>query len=248
MRQLAWSLIPGGMSLVAASFFGSSWYLAEKIRSEALAVGPGPAMPAYDDVQFVGVSSEQAQLRAVGEQPILLKPMLCGIAWRGGIGHLGAAASVSGGVVTRPFDRDMRIGSCGGAGRCARQVVLPERSGNGVRYSRPGRSRTGPARATSRVVLPGIRWHVHHRGTRAERHPQGRAARYRHRVPHGISCRCGHLPQRPRRCPRPVRDTTGTGKQSGATSRRRCDGRLRRAPGVSCWLASQWARASSPRS
>ena len=52
---------------MAASFLGSSWYLAEKIRSEALAIGPGPAMPAYDDVQFVGLSSEQVQLQAVGE-------------------------------------------------------------------------------------------------------------------------------------------------------------------------------------
>jgi hypothetical protein len=79
------------MSLIAASFFGSSWYLAERIRSEALAVGPGPAMPAYDDVQFVGVSPEQVQLRAVGDQAALLKPMLCGVAWPDGIGHLGAA-------------------------------------------------------------------------------------------------------------------------------------------------------------
>ena len=103
MRQLAWSVIPGGMSLVAASFLGSSWYLAGKIRSEALAIGPGPAMPAYDDVQFVGLSSGRVRLRAVGEQPALLKPMLCGIAWPGGVGHLGAVASVSGGAVTRPL-------------------------------------------------------------------------------------------------------------------------------------------------
>ena len=96
-------MIPGGLSLAAASFFGSSWYLAERIRSEALAVGPGPAMPAYDDVQFVGVSPKQVQLRAVGNQAALLKPMLCGIAWPGGLGHLGAMASVSGGVVTRPL-------------------------------------------------------------------------------------------------------------------------------------------------
>jgi uncharacterized protein len=103
VRQLAWSVIPGGMSLVAASFFGSSWYLAGKIRSEALAVGPGPAMPAYDDVQFVGLSSGQVQLRAVGHQPALDKPMLCGIAWPDGIGHLGAVAAASGGAVTRPL-------------------------------------------------------------------------------------------------------------------------------------------------
>ena len=96
-------MIPGGMSLVAASFFSSSWYLAGKIRSEALAVGPGPAMPAYDDVQFVGISPGQVQLRAIGDQPALLKPMLCGIAWPGGIGYLGAVAAVSGGVVTRPL-------------------------------------------------------------------------------------------------------------------------------------------------
>jgi pimeloyl-ACP methyl ester carboxylesterase len=103
LRQVAWSVIPGGISLVAASFFGSSWYLAEKIRSEALAAGPGPAMPAYDDVQFAGVSPGQVQLRAVGHQPALRKPMLCGIAWPGGTGHLGGVASVSGGVVTRPL-------------------------------------------------------------------------------------------------------------------------------------------------
>ena len=120
MRQLAWSMIPGGMSLVAASFFGSSWYLAERIRSEALAVGPGPAMPAYDDVQFAGVSPEQVQLRAVGGQAALLKPMLCGIAWPGGTGHLGTVAAVSGGVVRTPVDRDTRIGSCRRAVRCAR--------------------------------------------------------------------------------------------------------------------------------
>jgi uncharacterized protein len=103
LRQLAWSLISAGMSLTAASFFGSSWYLAGKIRSEALAVGPGPAMPAYDDVRFVGVSPQQVQLRAVGDQPALLKPMLYGIAWPGGSGYLGAVASASGSVVTRPL-------------------------------------------------------------------------------------------------------------------------------------------------
>jgi alpha-beta hydrolase superfamily lysophospholipase len=103
LRQLAGVTIPGGMSLVAACFFGSSWYLAEKIRSEALAVGPGPAMPAYDDVQFVGLSRDRVQLRAVDDQAGLLKPMLYGIAWPGGIGHLGAAVSVAGDVITRPL-------------------------------------------------------------------------------------------------------------------------------------------------
>ena len=91
------------MSLVAASFVGSSWYLAERIRSEALTVAPGPAIPAYDDVQFVGLSPEKVQLIAVGDQAALVKPALYGIAWQGGIGRLGAAAAVAGGVVTRPW-------------------------------------------------------------------------------------------------------------------------------------------------
>ena len=103
MRQLVWSVIPGGMSLVAASFVGSSWYLAEKIRSEALTVAPGPAIPAYDDVQFVGLSPEKVRLVAVGDQAALVKPALYGIAWPGGIGRLGAAAAMAGGVVTRPW-------------------------------------------------------------------------------------------------------------------------------------------------
>jgi uncharacterized protein len=103
LRQPARSMIAGGTGLVAALFFGSSWYLAEKIRSEALAVGPGPALPAYDDVQFVGLSPEKVQLRAIGDQAALFKPQLCGIAWPGGIGYLGALAAVSRGVVTRPL-------------------------------------------------------------------------------------------------------------------------------------------------
>ena len=100
MRQLMWSVSTGGMSL-AAFFFGSSWYLAERIRSEALAVGPGPAMPAYDDVQFVGLSPGKVQLRAVGDQAALFTPALYGIAWEGGAGHLGAVTAVTGEVVTR---------------------------------------------------------------------------------------------------------------------------------------------------
>jgi alpha-beta hydrolase superfamily lysophospholipase len=101
VRQLGWSVIAGAMGLAAASFVGSSWYLAEKIRSEALAIGPGPVMPAYDDVQFVGLSPERVQLRAVGDQAALVKPALYGIAWPGGTGYLGASVTVSGGVVTR---------------------------------------------------------------------------------------------------------------------------------------------------
>jgi pimeloyl-ACP methyl ester carboxylesterase len=103
LRQLVWSVIPGGMSLVAAFFFGGSWYLADRIRAEALAITPGPAMPAYDDVQFVGLSPEKVQLVAVSDQTALFKPAHYGIAWQGGIGRLGALAAVSGGVVTRPW-------------------------------------------------------------------------------------------------------------------------------------------------
>jgi hypothetical protein len=93
----------GGTGLAAAFLFGGSWYLAGRIHSEALAVGPGPALPAYDDVQFVGLSPGQAQLRAVGDQAALFKPELYGVAWPGGTGYLGASAAVSGGIVTRPL-------------------------------------------------------------------------------------------------------------------------------------------------
>jgi len=97
------SVLASVTGLVVAFFAGSCWYLAGKLRSEALTVGPGPAMPAYDDVQFVGLSPGQAQLRAVGDQPRLFKAGLYGIAWPGGIGQLSASAAVSGDVVTRPL-------------------------------------------------------------------------------------------------------------------------------------------------
>ena len=87
----------------ATSFFGSTWYLAEKIRSHALAVAPGPAVLPFDDAEFAALRPGLADLRAVGSQPALFKPQLYGIAWQGGIGQLGPAAAVSGGVVTRPL-------------------------------------------------------------------------------------------------------------------------------------------------
>jgi alpha-beta hydrolase superfamily lysophospholipase len=91
------------MSLAATFFLGSGWYLAGKIRSEALAVAPGPAMPAFDDVQFAAVRPGEVRLRPIGGQPALVKPGLYGIAWPGGIGRLGPSAAVSGGLVTRPL-------------------------------------------------------------------------------------------------------------------------------------------------
>jgi uncharacterized protein len=103
VRRLAWTAIAAVTSLVATSFLGSAWYLAERIRSEALAVAPGPAMPAFDDVQFAALQPGKAGLRAIGDQPALLKPELCAIAWQGGIGQLGPVAAVSGGLVTRPL-------------------------------------------------------------------------------------------------------------------------------------------------
>jgi predicted ATPase/pimeloyl-ACP methyl ester carboxylesterase len=103
-RQLtARSAIVAVIGALASSFFGSTWYLAEKIRSQALAVTPGPALPPFDDVQFTAVRSGTAQLRAVGAQPALSKPALYGIAWQGGIGQLGPLVTVSGGAVTRPL-------------------------------------------------------------------------------------------------------------------------------------------------
>jgi len=91
------------IGLTAVFFAGGGWYLADKIRSEALAVEPAAATPAYDDVQVVGLSPGQVQLRALGDEPALVKPELYGIAWQGGAGQLAASATVSGEVVTRPL-------------------------------------------------------------------------------------------------------------------------------------------------
>jgi uncharacterized protein len=104
-------------SLTGAIFVGSSWYFAEKIRSEALTAEPGPAMPSYDDAQFVGLSGGQARLLAIGGQPALFKPELYGIAWPGGLGHLGVSLAVHSGVVTRPLT--VTSGSAPRAGQLA---------------------------------------------------------------------------------------------------------------------------------
>jgi uncharacterized protein len=102
-RRLAWSAAAAAASLAATSFLGSAWYLAEKIRSEALAVAPGPATLAFDDVRVASLRPGEVQLLAVGDQPALAKPELYGLAWQGGSGQLGAAADVADGLVTRPL-------------------------------------------------------------------------------------------------------------------------------------------------
>jgi len=91
----------GGLAVAVPA--GLSWYLAGKIQSEALAVEPCPAVPAYDDARFVGLSPGQARLVAIGQQPALSTPGLYGIAWPGGSGHLGASVVTGGAVVTRPL-------------------------------------------------------------------------------------------------------------------------------------------------
>jgi alpha-beta hydrolase superfamily lysophospholipase len=96
------ALLPA-CGLTVAVLAGSGWCLAEKIRFEALAAEPGPAMPTHDDVRFVGLSPGQAQLLAIGDQSALSKPELYGVAWQGGIGYLGATVAVASGVVTRPL-------------------------------------------------------------------------------------------------------------------------------------------------
>jgi uncharacterized protein len=112
----AWPVLAAVAGLGVA-FFATCSYLAGKIRSEALAVGPGPALPAYDDVRFAGLAPGQAQLRAIGSQPGLVKAQLHGIAWAGGRGQLGAAVTVAGDVVTRPLT--VTAGSAPEAGQCA---------------------------------------------------------------------------------------------------------------------------------
>jgi uncharacterized protein len=152
-------VVRAASGLTVAFFAGLSWYLADLIRTGALTVGPAPAMPAFDDVRFVGLSAGEARLRAVGGQPGLFKAELCGIAWSGGIGQLGAAAMVSGGVVTRPLTVTSgsapRIGQLAAIERCyflgdpeaalgipVRDVVVPGPLGPLPAWYFPGRGRT----------------------------------------------------------------------------------------------------------
>ena len=156
-------LLPGAVraasGLTVAFLAGLSWYLAGLIRAEALTVGPAPAMPAFDDVRFVGLASGKARLRAVGHQPGLFKAGLCGIAWSGGIGQLGAAVVASGGVVTRPLTVTSgsapRIGQLAAIERCyflgdpeaalgiaVRDVVVPGPLGPLPAWYFPGRGHT----------------------------------------------------------------------------------------------------------
>src|SRR5215813_9350671 len=103
LRRLLWSMLAAVVALALVFFVGGGWYFAGQIRSGALAVEPGTALPAYTDVRVVGVAPGLVRLRAIGSQPALFRPELNGIAWRGGIGHLGARVAVSGRVVTRPL-------------------------------------------------------------------------------------------------------------------------------------------------
>jgi hypothetical protein len=91
------------VALALVFFAGGGWYFAGQIRSDALAVEPGTALPAYTDVRVVGVAPRLVRLRALGSQPAPSSQELDGIAWRGGFGHLGASVAGSGGVVTRPL-------------------------------------------------------------------------------------------------------------------------------------------------
>jgi hypothetical protein len=89
--------------LTLAVVAGSGWYLAGKIRFEALAAEPSPATPDCDDVRFVGLAPGHARLLAIGDQPALSRPQLYGVAWPGGAGYLGTTVAVADGVVTRPL-------------------------------------------------------------------------------------------------------------------------------------------------
>ncbi len=121
LRWVLWSALAVVIVLAVAFFGGGGWYFANQIRSGALQVTPAAPIPPYNAVQIVGVSAGQVQLRAIGKQPWLVKPELYGIAWQGGIGHLGPSVSVSGGVVTRALTvvagSAPRVGQSGGLDR-----------------------------------------------------------------------------------------------------------------------------------
>ncbi len=103
LRRALWTSLIVLVVLAALFFIGGGWYFADQIRSGALAPDPAAAMPAFDDATVVGLSAGHIQLRATGDDTALISHGLYGIAWRGGIGRLGASVSISGSVVTRPL-------------------------------------------------------------------------------------------------------------------------------------------------
>jgi uncharacterized protein len=156
--RLDWPVRTAAGGLAVAVLAGISWYLAGRIRSEALAVEPCPAMPAYDDVRFAGLSPGQARLVAIGDQPALPGPGLYGVAWQGGIGRLGAPVAAAGGVVTRPltvtsgsaptvgqpaaFERAYFLGGAASLGIPAEDAVVPGPLGPLPAWYFPGRHKT----------------------------------------------------------------------------------------------------------
>ena len=69
LRRLLWSVLAVVVALALVFFSGGGWYFAGQIRSEALAVEPGTALPAYTDARVVGVAPGLIRLRAIGSQP-----------------------------------------------------------------------------------------------------------------------------------------------------------------------------------
>ena len=67
--RLLWSVLAVVVALALVFFAGGGWYFAGQIRSDALAVEPGTALPAYTDVRVVGVAPGLVRLRAIGSRP-----------------------------------------------------------------------------------------------------------------------------------------------------------------------------------
>lgn len=103
LRRALWSSLAVLGTVVVLVFVAGGWYFAGQIRSGALVPDPAAAMPAYNDAKVTGVSAGHVRLRAIGDRTALVSHELYGIAWRGGIGRLGASVTVSGDVVTRPL-------------------------------------------------------------------------------------------------------------------------------------------------
>lgn len=103
LRRALWSSLLVVVVLAAAFFGGGGWYFSGQIRSGALVPDPAAPMPAFNDAKVVALSAGHIQLRAIGDRKALVSRELDGIAWRGGLGHLGASVSIAGAVVTRPL-------------------------------------------------------------------------------------------------------------------------------------------------
>ncbi len=106
-RRRRWlrGLVVTVVILLLVVFAGGSWYVSGMIESGALKSNPATAIPGYDDVQVVAITSNGVTLKKgpdAGDN--FDAPAKFAMAWEGGYGQIGPATVNTDGTVTRSLD------------------------------------------------------------------------------------------------------------------------------------------------